>query len=155
MLCFLHIFCLLPSWSGVCKEATEVVSEPQPADQHQRDERCIYTAPPGLLSQPPGQRGGSGEQCSASHTGSKRKRPYWGKNSRQMTGSTKSNITVHCCNFARAAEKVVWVFETGDGLELSLKSFCFYLLRALLIEKQFPLFQKLRLVINYCQTFKK
>ena len=62
-------FHLIPSWSGVYEETAEAVGGSQPADQHQRVEGRLHPAPPGLLAQPPGKRGGSGEQRSAPDTG--------------------------------------------------------------------------------------
>lgn len=72
-------FFLIPSWSGVCEETAEVVSGSQPADQHQRAEGRIYSPPPELLTQPPGKCRGSGEQCSAQHTGPESQQPYGGR----------------------------------------------------------------------------
>lgn len=74
-------FCLIPSWSGVYEETALVVSGSQPADQLQRTEGRLYPASPGLLTQPPGKRGGSGEHGSAPDTGPKSQQPHWGKSS--------------------------------------------------------------------------
>ena len=67
---------VIPSWSGVDEETAAVITGSQPADQHQRTEGRLHAAAPELLSQPPGDGGGSGEQRSALHAGLERQQPH-------------------------------------------------------------------------------
>lgn len=98
-------FCLIPSWSGVCEETAEAVSGSQPADQHQRTEGRVHSPPPELLTQPPGKRRGSGEQCSAQHTGPESQQSYWGTN-KQLENHWKHWFWCQC-----SVWKLIWMFE--------------------------------------------